>query len=960
MTTSDDPPIRARRLEQFRPEVTRRGFMHAMGASFGLAGLSACVRAPDKEILPYSRQPPEVTPGVAKHYATSMSIDGYATGLLVESHEGRPTKVEGNPDHPASLGATGIHEQGMVLSLYDPSRARAVARGGQPARWAAFANAHATMAAAKVHFLLEPTSSPLRVNLIGRIREAIPGATFHFHAPLSRNRAWDGAALAFGRPLDVRYDLSLAKVVLAVDRDFLASGPGWLVLARQFADGRRLLGQSDSMNRLYVAETALTVTGTAADHRLALRPSQIVALTALLAERVLAGQRDAPPELLGALERAASPAREHAAWAAAVARDLLANRGAGVVMVGDAQPPAVHAIVHAMNIALGNVDRTVRYAPPPIFEAGEASHDLGGLVGALAAGQVDYLAILGGNPVYDAYADQDLGQLVAKARGSVYLGPCANETARPVDWFVPEAHLLESWGDGRAFDGTVSFAQPLIAPLFGGRTVDEVLAVFLGQGAQAEGSHALLRDYWRGKHGATGFDAFWESTVRRGLMDRTAIPTLEQRIAWGRLQAAVEKLPASPADALEIQLRGDPRVYDGRFANNAWLLELPDPVTQLSWDNAALLSAATMTQLGVQDEDVLELSYEGRSIRVPVLAAHGQADGSLTLSLGYGRKGELAVGRDVGVNAYALRTSLAPYANGRIALTKTGEQFPLARAQLEFDLHGREDDIFFHESLEEYRKDPRFTAHKNTAPETLYDLKPGAPRQWGMSIDLGVCTGCSACVVACQAENNVPVVGREGVRKGRRMHWLRVDRYEAGEEQLFAEPMLCQHCEKAPCEYVCPVNATNHSADGLNQMVYNRCVGTRFCSNNCPYKVRRFNFFNYTDDITPLERLVLNPDVTVRDRGVMEKCSYCVQRIREAEIHAGVEARAVRDGDIRTACEQACPTKAIVFGNVADAGAEVTRLRHADRSFAVLNDLGTVPRTRYLARIRNPNPELAR
>jgi molybdopterin-containing oxidoreductase family iron-sulfur binding subunit len=367
-----------------------------------------------------------------------------------------------------------------------------------------------------------------------------------------------------------------------------------------------------------------------------------------------------------------------------------------------------------------------------------------------------------------------------------------------------------------------------------------------------------------------------------------------------------------------------------------------------------------MTQLGVQDEDVLELSYEGRSIRVPVLAAHGQADGSLTLSLGYGRKGELAVGRDVGVNAYALRTSLAPYANGRIALTKTGEQFPLARAQLEFDLHGREDDIFFHESLEEYRKDPRFTAHKNTAPETLYDLKPGAPRQWGMSIDLGVCTGCSACVVACQAENNVPVVGREGVRKGRRMHWLRVDRYEAGEEQLFAEPMLCQHCEKAPCEYVCPVNATNHSADGLNQMVYNRCVGTRFCSNNCPYKVRRFNFFNYTDDITPLERLVLNPDVTVRDRGVMEKCSYCVQRIREAEIHAGVEARAVRDGDIRTACEQACPTKAIVFGNVADAGAEVTRLRHADRSFAVLNDLGTVPRTRYLARIRNPNPELAR
>jgi molybdopterin-containing oxidoreductase family iron-sulfur binding subunit len=890
-----------------------------------------------------------------------MMVGGYATGLLVESHEGRPTKVEGNPDHPASLGATTALAQASVLDVYDPDRPRGVTRRGEPTTWRAFVEAFTPRVQARgVHLVLPPTSSPLVADQIARLRARHGDAIdVRWHAPLAPTAAWMGARIARGRVLEPRIDLRGVRVVLALDADFVTEGPAALVLARDFADGRRLRAPAAEMNRLYAVEPALSVTGMSADHRLRVCAREVLSVAALVATELTSAGVGLPERLVQALAPWASRAIEHAAWAKAVARDLAVNVGASVVLAGDTQPAEVHALAHAINDALGNVGKTVSYAESPISEAGTDAFDLAPLARALDGGEVETLIALGGNPVYGAFADLELARRFRGAKESAYLGPYFDETAAACGWFIPQAHYLETWGDARAFDGSVSFTQPLLAIRSDARATSEVLSALLGEPSTSP--HDLLAAYW--KQARPDFDPAWNRWLERGLIPGSAFaPVPTPALRYDAVARAIARLAPPLPGSLEITFRADPRVRDGEHANNAWLMEMPDPTTRLTWGNAALLSRATAARLRVGDGDVIRLDVGGRRVDAPALVVPGHADDTIALALGYGRTGEgEKVARGVGANAYALRTSSAPWFADGLVATGTGGREDLALEQLHSSLEGRDDHILLHRTLDEFRHDPAFAATHDKRPLALYEAKSGGGRQWGMVIDLNACTGCGACVIACQAENNIPVVGKAGVAKGRAMHWLRIDRYFVGDPDdptVLVEPMLCQHCEKAPCEYVCPVNATTHSADGLNQMTYNRCVGTRFCSNNCPYKVRRFNWFNYQQGALAAAPGVHNPEVTVRARGVMEKCTYCVQRIRGAEIRSEVAGKRLGDGDIATACEQACPSRAITFGDIADGASRVAKLRANERRFAVLNELGTVPRTRYLARITNPNPEL--
>ncbi|HET7566184.1 MAG TPA: TAT-variant-translocated molybdopterin oxidoreductase [Gemmatimonadaceae bacterium] len=973
--------------------INRRSFFKLLGASLALAGVGACTSMPDEKILPYVNQPPEITPGIPLHYATSMVLDGYATGLLVESHAGRPTKIEGNPDHPASLGASGVYEQASVLELYDPHRARAMRSPQGRATWSTFAQTfsptslrnHVGARGAGLRVLLEPTSSPLTAELLARLHDAYPDAVVYFYSPLESQSAIAGARSAVGRPIDTQYDFHHTDVVLALDSDFLARGPFHLRYARDFAARRHIARPVDEMNRLYVAEAMLTPTGSLADNRLRIRASEIESLLAgVLAEVVIAlGLKPPgiPPVFTDALvrHRTSAVSTAHRAWIQAVARDLRANAGRSIVIAGEQQPASVHAMAHVLNAALGNVGSTVWHTPSPILDAGEPTHGLFPLMAELQSGDVDTLVILGGNPAYTAPVDFALDRRLRAVPHSVYVGLFENETASGARWFVPAAHYLESWGDARAYDGTASVIQPLIAPMYGGKTVDEVLAVLTGNASP--NAHTLVQDAWRGRAGTSDFATFWDTTLHRGLVRDSAFARIRTALHWETLTPLMRGLasdagPASVAGArvssdtnaparagasapiVEVVFRQDAKVYDGRFANNAWLQELPEPMTKLTWDNAAIVSPATATRLGIDTGDVVQLHNGQRSIRIPALILPGHADDSVSLQLGYGRRGAETVARGVGVDVSTLRASTTPYIATGFTLERTAEHHNLAITQEHWAMHGR--DIVRQATIDEYRRNPRFTAAQNARVLTLYQENPlDTGDQWAMTVDLSLCTGCSACVVACQAENNIPVVGKSDVLMSREMHWLRIDRYFSGppdDPEVVTQPMLCQQCEKAPCEYVCPVNATVHSPDGLNEMVYNRCVGTRFCSNNCPYKVRRFNWFDYNAEISETEEMVKNPQVTVRGRGVMEKCTFCVQRIRRSQIEAQIEDRPLQPNEVQTACQQACPTHAIVFGSFTNPDSQVARELEQDRAYAVLHELGTQPRVRYLARITNPNP----
>jgi molybdopterin-containing oxidoreductase family iron-sulfur binding subunit len=932
----------------------RRRFLKLMGASLAFAGLTGCTRQPEEKIVPYVRSPEEVIPGRPLYYATALSLAGYATGVLVESHMGRPTKIEGNPQHPASLGATDALTQASILNLYDPDRVRTLSHLGLISTYGEFLAAFGTALAARkaqggtgLRLLTGAVTSPTLAARLDAVLGELPEARWHQYEAVSRDNARAGARLAYDEDVEARYRPGLADVIVALDADFLTAGPGSVAYAREFASRRRPGHDHGKMNRLYAVESMPSSTGAMADHRLSLPAGAIEIWTRALARELGLA---VPPG------GASLPARAEE-WAKVVARDLAAHRGTGLVVPGDGQPAAVHALAHAMNRRLGNNGRTVLTTDPvearPVMQA----DSLRELVEDMNAGRVETLIIFGGNPVHTSPADLDFAGALESVKLKVYLGSHADETGTLCHWLVPEAHDLESWGDTRAFDGTVSIVQPLIAPLHGGKTPIELLAAF-GEDPNRSG-HDIVREHWQSRWPA--FEKDWRRALHDGLVAGSDLPDRDVplRDNW----AARLPQPASNGGGdLEIVFRPDPSVFDGRFANNGWLQELPRPLSKLTWDNAAYLSPATAQRLDVANEDLVRLSLEDRTVEAPVWVLPGHADGSVTVHLGYGRPRAGGVGDGAGFDAYALRTSRRPDFAFGLQLSKTGRRHPLACTQDHHNMEGRH--LVRHADLSEYHHHPDFAQHVGHEPGpemSMFPRKEYEGHAWGMSVDLNACTGCNACVVACQAENNIPVVGKEEVSRGREMHWIRIDRYyEGGLEnpETHHQPVMCMHCENAPCELVCPVAATVHSSEGLNDMVYNRCVGTRYCSNNCPYKVRRFNFMLYTDWQTDTLKLLANPDVTVRSRGVMEKCTYCVQRINGARIDAGNENRAIRDGEVITACQQVCPTGAIVFGDINDKKSRVAVEKEDSRSYGLLTELNTVPRTTYQASIGNPNPEL--
>lgn len=942
-----------RQASEWLDPMSRRRFIKLMGASLALAGLTACAHRPPETIVPYVRPPEEIVPGKPLFFATAMTLGGTATGLLVESHMGRPTKIEGNTQHPASLGATDAFAQASILSLYDPDRSQTINYLGEISSWAAFLGAMRTELDAQrqkqgagLRILSETVISPTLAEQMRALLTSLPAAKWYQYEPVNRDNVRAGAQLAFGEDVNTIYRPEGADVVLSLGSDFLSCGPGNLRYARAFAARRRVT--AGKMNRLYAIESTPTNAGALADHRLPVRPSRMEAYARAVAAALGVGT-------------AAPVDQAHTRWIEALARDLNTRRGSSLVIAGDEQPPIVHALAYAINNALGNFGQTVLFTDA--VEPAPAAHfsSLAELAREMEAGAVELLVILGGNPVYTAPADLAFAERLKKVKLRAHLSLYEDETSELCQWHVPEAHYLEAWSDTRAFDGSVTITQPLIAPLYQGRSAHEVIAAFTGEPDRA--GYDIVRDYWRGQIGEADFERKWRRLLHDGVVPDTALPlrTVTLKTDWINLPQGSTQ--PDGAAGLELIFRADPAVYDGRFSNNGWLQELPRPLTKLTWDNAALISVRTAQRLGLRSEDVVEIKSQGRTLRAPVWVMPGQADDTVTLHLGYGRTRAGRVGTGTGVNAYALRITQAPWSVTGAQIVKTDARYALATTQLHHLMEGR--NLVQASTLADYRNNPRHESeggHHTGPARSLYPEYNYTGYKWGMAIDLNACMGCSACVVACQAENNIPVVGKTEVINQREMHWLRIDRYYGGNNldnpDTYFQPMLCMHCEKAPCEVVCPVAATAHSSEGLNDMVYNRCVGTRYCSNNCPYKVRRFNFLQYSDFATPSLQLMRNPDVTVRSRGVMEKCTYCVQRINYARIEAEKEDRRIGDGEIVTACQAACPTDAIVFGDLNDAGSRVAKLKADERNYELLGDLNTQPRTTYLAAVRNPNPEI--
>jgi len=945
--------------------VSRRGFLHLMAASLALGGLTACTRQPLEKIVPFVEQPESLIPGQPMHFASAMPLDGYARPLLVESHMGRPTKVEGNPEHPASRGSSDLFAQASVLSLYDPERSQVLKNNNRISTWPTFAEevrntvqALTALGQARIRILTRTVTSPSLAALIDKVLETHPGARWHQYTPVSRDAERLSLKGTFGRSLSVRYDLTRADVILSLDSDFLTSGPGCLRYAHDFTRRRR--AEDGAMNRLYLVESSPTNTGTLADHRLPVRASEIGNVAAALAAEL---------EVPGATDRAAALEADRAAWIVAVAKDLVANRGRCVIVPGEYARSEVHVLAHAMNDWLANFGSTVILTEPIEERPENESESMRQLVHDMAAGEVDLLLALGCNPVYETPADQDFKAAMSNVGYRVHLGLYEDETAEYCHWHIPEAHYLESWGDSRSFEGGVCFTQPLIEPLYDGKTVSEVLSLLTDD---TESSCLdLLKGFWSQSLDPERFESTWRKWLHDGFIADRDAAVVAATLLDGAVAQASQKIAddTSEETGLELIFRPDPTIHDGTFNNNGWLQECPKPLTKLTWDNAALIGPALAQRQGLVNEQLIELSVGERSLEVPVWVLPGHPDGCLTLHLGYGRSRVGKVGTGTGFNAYRLRDGHSPWLATAVRIQKTDRSYRMASTQLHsnIELETREAEkrhLVRVGTLELFEHEPDFAQHMGHTPSpelTLYPPVEYNGNAWGMSVDLNACTGCNACVIACQAENNIPIVGKEMVAMGREMHWIRIDRYFQGDldaPQVHHQPVMCMHCEQAPCEVVCPVQATVHSDEGLNEMIYNRCVGTRYCSNNCPYKVRRFNFFKYNDTETPVLKMLRNPNVTVRSRGVMEKCTYCVQRINHSRIEAKKEGRPIRDGEIRTACQQVCPTEAIVFGNINDPQARVTQLKASPRSYSILAELGTTPRTSYLAKLRNPNQGL--
>ena len=917
-------------------DISRRRFLEIMAASAALVGLAGCDRRPDKEIVPYVTPPTRELLDAAVYYATAMPWEGYARGILALSQSGRPTKLEGNLIQPDSLGATDAITQAAVLSLYDPDRSRAPRHRSATVAWTAFENLwleqHAALrkrAGAGLSLLTEPTTSPTTLRAIRRLLEQFPQARWYQHTPLAR---YDRN----GEQPD--YDFARADIILSLDADFLGEHPCSLRFGRDWAKRRRIENGNVDASRMYVLEPGSTVTGSVADHRLAVSPARLrVMLTALSA--LLDGRQ--PSVAMNERERQIL---------AALAADLRQHAPYVVCVAGDYAGEDVHAWADALNAQLGAVGVTRHALPAVRSDAAEKSAGgLDDLAKGLQSGDVTTLVIAGANPVYTAPPHLDFAALLQRAPLRIHLGQYDDETGAACDWHLPETHFLESWGDLRAYDGTASLVQPLIAPLYATRTADALL-MFLAEGL-ARSDYDLVQETWRTSENTAEFARLWQTWLARGVIDGTANERRRPKTAAKTTGAALPQPAQTDVSEITLLVRPDPTVRDGRFANNAWLQELPKPITQVVWDNPVHVSPAWAAKRQLKDGDVVAIKAPGGTVEAPVLIVPGTADDCLIAHLGYGRRRAGAVGTGLGFSAYGLRGNMVDWQARAESVTATGRRETIVSTHGHYTMEGRD--------LVRTAKAQRPKATSRPDPGELPSLYPEwryDSYKWGMLIDLSLCMGCKACVVACQAENNIPVVGKEQVARGRGMHWLRIDRYYEGDPsspEVLHQPIPCMQCEKAPCELVCPTAATVHSSEGLNDMVYNRCIGTRYCSNNCPYKVRRFNFFNYQPPKDSTVMLQKNPNVSIRARGVMEKCTYCVQRINAARIAAERENRRIGDGEVTTACQQACPTEAIVFGDLNDPKSRVRARKAEPTHYALLEELNTQPRTTYLARLTN-------
>lgn len=923
----------------------RRGVLKLMAASLAMAGLTACKKA--DHIAPYVDKPADVTPGRPLHYATTLSIGGYGFGAIVESHEGRPTKVEGNPDHPASLGASDAIMQAACLGLYDPERSRTPTKDGQAASWDAFLGEVAALrddigsqGGAGFALMIGPITSPSEAWLIDRLRVAYPQMLLCVHDPLTADGEAAALQQVFGRATATLPRPGQADVIVSLDADFLGEGPGRLAHARAFGSRRIVRDGATTMARLYAIESTPTITGASADHRWAVRGSAVPAIAAALAARLGLGGSVESPVPSAALD--------------AIAADLQKAARRGLVVAGPHQSADVHLLAHAMNARLGSFGASVDYIAAPEYRPPDTV-SLGALVDRMQRGAVTALLMLDTNPAYTAPGDVSFGEALTRVPRTMHVGRYVDATAKASRWHVPLAHDLERWGDVRAFDGTASIVQPLVQPLYGGHAASEVLSALLGE--YTASPLDTVRAYWRRIGGLD--DAGWRTSVQRGVIAGTASAPLASNAA----PVLPSKVDTS-GSGIEVRVVPDPWLRAGEYANNAWLQELPRPLSKIVWGNAALVAPATAARLGLASGDVVRVSRAGNAIELPVSIEPGHPADSLTIALGFGQSTIGKVGNGVGANAYPLRAAEALWFLDGVSIARAGARAAVVTTQHHHSMEGR--DIVRSGTLAEYVADPTFAKGREPAlSETLYPPWPSREEAWAMVIDQTACIGCMACVSACQAENNIPTVGADEVANGHEMHWLRVDRYYAGgidDPGVVFQPVPCMHCEDAPCEEVCPVNATVHTHDGLNAQIYNRCVGTRYCSQNCPYKVRRFNFLDYQPFAegtgSPLAAL-MNPDVSVRSRGVMEKCTYCVQRIERGRIDAEIAGQPIADGAITPACAQACPTQAIVFGDRNDPASRVRRLHEHPLDYALLAELNTRPRTTYLARISNPNPALA-
>lgn len=985
-----------RRVEQEFPAhasewvdpVSRRGFMKLMGASMALAGLAGCTKQPDEPIYPYVKAPEDLILGKPNYFATVFPFSTGALPLLVKSDAYRPIKVDGNPEHPMSVGGSDPLSQASLLGLYDPDRSQHALYRLETSSFGNFQSALvrdlANMPGGQGLYILSTTvTSPTLAAQWKDAQKRYPQARLIQYDPVNRDSARQASKAAFGDFYDAQYMLDQADVILSLDADFLSgiTHPGFVKLAHDYAHRRKLMDPSIEMNRLYAVESMPTTTGFKADHRLKLKASKVAAYAQAVVSAVSPGSY----AVGGILPTWTA---EQQSFAAALAADLKANAGKCVVIPGEQQSADVHLAAIALNQALGNVGKTVIYTetvqPLPSIQL----DDLKSLVADMNAGKVQWLLILDANPVYASPADLNFAEALGKVPKSAHLGSHVDETAQIATWHINSAHYLETWSDARAYDGTLSVIQPMIEPLYGGKSAHDVIQTLLDD-PQRSAYDAVQANWQPLLAGKGDFASAWRKVLHDGFLGGTAFAP--KSLSAGAT-ARIASSPASSEDAIEIIFRADPSIYDGRYSNIGWLQELPKPVVNNCWDNAVMMSGPTKEKLGLEENDVLEVTLDGRKVLGPVLSVPGHPDNAFTLHLGYGRQHAGRVGSGMGFNAYALRTSNAPLFAQGATFKKTGDVWGIAVTKSHYSdergsralagsaqsgnvsSHSLEGDeaitrgIVRSATLEEFRQEPDFAHEKGVFPEdpsrntSLFPNYAYNKNAWGLAVDQNSCVGCNACVISCYAENNIPVVGKHNTKTGRDMQWIRIDTYFEGDLQsprAHFQPMMCQHCENAPCEQVCPVAATVHTPEGLNMMVYNRCVGTRYCSNNCPYKVRRFNFLLFSDYETESLKLMRNPDVTVRSRGVMEKCTYCVQRIMAAKIEADKENREIRDGEIVTACQQACPTNAITFGNINDKNSRVSKIKAQSRNYGVIADLNTRPRTTYIAEVTNPNQALA-